>query len=103
MTYLILFLVISIMINLVMVLFLKGASSKNKTLLVDLEKLNKKMNITNKIENEKTEIRERYGEKENDIDNKPGLNGVMPVEQKPRHNHKFGSPCGKGCPAYPGD
>lgn len=103
MTYLILFLVISIMINLVMVLFLKGASSKNKTLLVDLEKLNKNMNITNKIENEKTEIRERYDEKENYINNNPGINNVMPIKSKPGHSHKFSSPCGKGCPAYSGD
>lgn len=58
-------------------------------------------NLVAKVETQKTDIRNEANETENDILNNTGINGnVMPHESKPDHNHDFGDPCGKDCPAY---
>lgn len=54
-----------------------------------------------KAEVKKTEIRNKYDEKETDIKNNNTItNNVVPIDTKMGHNHKHNSPCGKNCPAY---
>ena len=52
------------------------------------------------FENKKTEIRNKYNEQENNIDNSTTVdNGIMPNNSR-THNHDFNKPCGEGCPSY---
>jgi len=83
---------------------IKGNISQKKD-IKEKDELIKTLKIVSekvaKIENKKTEIREKYNDQENDITNN-NTSVILPNDEKPRHNHNFGSPCGKGCPAYSG-
>lgn len=102
MIYLILALIISILVNVTTIKAVIGSKKENKILLIDLEKLNESMKKSTAAENKKTNIRNKYNDQENNINNTDGVTNVMPNNSK-EHNHPFRSPCGKGCPAYSGD
>ena len=101
MLYIILALILSIVIN---IFQLKSNAGKNAKIKQygNIIKRQTEINVQHvQAEQDKTVIRNEANEKENDIDNSNNiLNGVMPIKPKQSHNHRYGSPCGKSCPAY---
>jgi len=96
--------IISILINIIVVKMLVGSKKDNKELELELETLMNMKGMVHKVETKKTKIRNEYNEKENDIDNNDNVdNDILLHDSKAGHNHNFGAPCGKSCPAYSGE
>ena len=75
-------------------------SKKTSALKSRIDILENMLLSNSESENKKTEIRNKYNEKENNIDNStPVDNGVMSNNSK-THNHDFNKPCGESCPAF---
>ncbi len=100
MIYLILIIMI---LGLVCFFSIKGNINKtkdNKELRTTIDILEDDAIKKTKIENEKTEIRNKYNEKENDVDNSNNVDNSVLQNTSREHNHKFREACGKNCPAF---
>ena len=94
-------LVVSLIFNYFMIKRSIKASKKNKELKEQMEKNKKVVEKIEKVEKEKEEIREKYSDKEAEVlsgDSSSDI--ILPNNTKPKHNHAFGEPCTKDCPAY---
>lgn len=101
MIYLILAIIILIIICFFSIKSNFKSSKKAKEQKMYIDKITDVLFENNKIENDKTDIREESNEIKNNIIN-GNTSVILPNDTKPKHNHSFSSPCGKGCPAYSG-
>jgi hypothetical protein len=72
---------------------------KIKDLDEEIERLIAMKNKIEEVEKKKNEIREKYDNQKNNINN-GSESVILPNNDKPEHNHAFNSPCKKDCPAY---
>lgn len=101
MGYLILITIILLLLTILFAYLLYKSAEKNKELDQEIETLMNMKGIVAEVEKKKTEIREKYNEIENNINNNPSVNNdILLHTSKPEHNHDFGDPCLKTCPAY---
>lgn len=71
---------ISVLINVIVIKMLSKSKKENNRLSIEVDNLEQSVNTIVTTENEKTKVREKYNEIENDIINGNNVdNGVMPI------------------------